>query len=154
MDVHDEFVPEDVYAEFLRQLPQVCVELVVEHEGSVLLCHRTNEPARGEWFWPGSRLYKGEELTAAAHRVADEELGVGIRLEDQLGTYGHFWDASAVDSVDSRHTINVVYHATLEDNRDEITLDDQHDDYRFVTTIEPIFHPHVRQYLEDSQLME
>ena len=41
-------------------MPQPCVDLVVEYEGGILLTRRQNEPAKGEWFWPGSRLYKGE----------------------------------------------------------------------------------------------
>lgn len=153
MEVHDEFIPEAEFATVLRRVPQACVELVVEHDGGVLLCRRTNEPARGEWFWPGSRLYKGEQLTDAAHRVAREELGVEVTLEDQLGAYSHFWETSSVDGVDSRHTVNAVYLATLASDPGEITLDDQHDAYRFVTGIEPDLHEYVRRYLEDSEIL-
>lgn len=153
MEIHDEFVPEDVYAEFLRRMPQVCVELIIEYEEGVLLCHRTREPARGEWFWPGSRLYKGEKLRTAANRVAEEELGVDIGLENQIGAYAHLWESSAIDGVDSRHTVNVVYRATLKDDPGTITLDDQYDGYRFITEVDPELHPYVRQYLKDCQLI-
>ena len=155
MDVHDEFIPEDEFATVLDRVPQVCVEVVLEGEGAqagqVLLARRTNEPVEGVWFWPGSRLYKGEELTAAARRVAREELGVDVNVEERVGVYGHFWDTSSVDGVDSRHTVNIVFRVRQTDPEQSIELDEQHDDYRFVTPGErdEEFHEYVQQYLSD-----
>lgn len=147
MEVHDEFVPEDLFAEFLERMPQVCVEVVVEYEGSVLLALRENEPAKGEWFWPGSRLYKGEETEAAARRVAREELGIDVEPRELLGVYSHFWDRSAHGV--SRHTVNVVYRVSPVDPDPDVTLDDQHADVRWVDESDPGLHEHVRQYLAD-----
>lgn len=152
MQTDDSFIPEAAYASFLASMPQVCVELFVEYEQGVLLCRRTTEPARGEWFWPGSRLFKGETLEAAAHRVARDELGVGVSLRDQLGVYSHFWESSPFDDVESQHTVNVVFRASLEDRPSDICLDEQHDDYRFISEVEPDLHPYVRTYLEDASL--
>lgn len=150
MEIDDSFIPEAAYASFLAAMPQVSVELFVEHEQGVLLCRRTTEPARGEWFWPGTRLFKGETLEAAAHRVATDELGVSVSLRDRLGVYSHFWESSPFDDVDSQHTVNVVFRAALEDRPADIHLDEQHDGYRFVTAIEPDLHPYVRTYLDDA----
>lgn len=150
MEVHDDWLPADVYATCQRHLPEVCVEVFLEHDGGVLLARRTNEPARGEWFWPGARLYKGERLADAARRVAREELGIDVELGGQLGVYGHFWDRSALPGVDARHTVNVVFRVRPVDEAFEICLDDQHDAYRFVTAIEPDLHEYVRRYLADA----
>ena len=38
----------------------MCIEVVLEADAGVLLAKREIEPR--VWFWPGSRLYKGEEL--------------------------------------------------------------------------------------------
>jgi len=149
MEVHDERIPENVFADCLSALPQVCVEVVLERDGAVLLARRTNQPVRGEWFWPGSRLYKGERLDDAAHRVAREELGIEVELVERVGVYSHFWEASSVDGVDSRHTVNVVYRARPAAGDPEIRLDDQHDDYRFVDGVEDWMHEYVREYLID-----
>ncbi|PSQ15875.1 ADP-ribose pyrophosphatase [Halobacteriales archaeon QS_8_69_26] len=153
MDVTDEHIPEERFAECLAVLPQACVEVVLEHDGGVLLARRTNEPAEGEWFWPGGRLYRGERLPDAARRVAREELGIAVGLLGQLGAYGHFWDTASVDGLDSRHTVNVVYHCRPADEDFEIDLDDQHDDYRFVTGVEDWMHEYVREYVEDSGIL-
>lgn len=150
MRVHDERIPEDEYALCQRHLPEACVEVFLEHDGGVLLVRRTNEPARGEWFTPGSRLYKGEELADAAHRIGREELGIGLELTGQLGVYSHFWEASAVPGVDSRHTVNVVFRATPANDGFEIELDDQHDAARFFSAPEPELNEYMRQYLADA----
>ncbi|QPV64319.1 NUDIX domain-containing protein [Halosimplex litoreum] len=158
MDVRDEFVPPEEFATVLNRVPQVCVEVVLAGEradaGRVLLAHRTNEPAKGEWFWPGGRLYKGEQLEVAARRVAREELGVEVTVEGRVGVYGHFWDTSRIDGVDARHTVNVVFRVARVDPDAAIELDDQHDDYRFVAGDEEGLHEYVREYLVDMGLRE
>lgn len=150
MRVHDERLPEDVYATCQQHLPEACVEVFLEHDGGVLLARRTNEPARGEWFWPGARLYKGETLADAARRIGREELGIAVELTGRLGVYSHFWETSAVAGVDARHTVNVVFRASPRDDVSVIQLDDQHDRYRFVDGPEPGLHEYVRRYLADA----
>jgi len=152
MDVHDEFVPEETFGACLDALPQVCVEVLLERDGEVLVARRTNEPARGEWFWPGSRLYKGEQLDTAAGRIGREELGVDVDVVDRVGVYSHFWDTSSVAGADSRHTVNVAYHVHQRDPDGELDLDDQHDAHRFVTADDPDLHDYLYQYFEDLAL--
>lgn len=152
MDVRDELLPEEQYAAFIEHMPEVCVELVVERDGEVLLARRENEPASGEWFWPGSRLYKGEETDAAAHRVAAEELDIEVELDGLVGVYSHFWERSAQSEDVSRHTVNVVYRATPTDPDPDVTLDEQHGDYRWLAERNSDLHEYVLQYLDDAGL--
>jgi len=143
--------PEDLLAEVIEYIPQVCVDLILETQQGYLLAKRNIMPP--VWFWPGSRLYKGEALPEAAHRIADEELGVEISIEDRYGPYAHFWKSSSVEGSPSRHTVNPVFHVTPTNNNYAIQLDDQHTDYRFVTELEPDMHPYVRLYLTDNDLV-
>jgi len=154
MDVHDEHIPEETFGACLDALPQVCVEVLLVREGRVLVARRTNEPAKGEWFWPGGRLYKGERLDDAARRIGHEELGLDVELDGRVGVYSHFWDTASVDGADSRHTVNVAYRVRQRDPDASVTLDDQHDDYRFVTGDEDGLHEYVRLYLDDLDLAE
>jgi len=153
MDVHDEFVPEETFREFIERMPQVCVETVVERsDGAVLLARRTNEPVKGEWFWPGSRLYKGEHLEDAARRVGREELGLDLTIGDRLGVYEHRWETSAPGP--SRHTINIVFRAraaTADLSAADVTLDEQHDAVRFAQpeNVDESYHEYVRRYAAD-----
>lgn len=152
MNVHDEFVPAETFGDCLAHLPQVCVEVVVSHDDGVVLARRTNEPAAGEWFWPGGRLYKGEQLDAAAERIASEELGLTVAIERQLGVHAHFWDTASVAGADSRHTVNVVFLVSPEDDLN-ITLDSQHDDWQLVNALDPSFHEYVREYINAYDLL-
>lgn len=153
MEIHDECVPEDLFAEFTVRMPEVCVEVILEAHDGVLLAKRANEPAKGEWFWPGGRLYKGEELDDAARRIAREELGIEVKIEDRLGIYGHFWETSAVAEGPSRHTVNVVFRVAPAREDFEIELDEQHDAYRFLSELEPGLHEYVTRYIEENRLL-
>ena len=44
MEVHDERVPEETFGACLDALPQVCVEVLLERDGRLLVARRTNEP--------------------------------------------------------------------------------------------------------------
>ena len=90
MEVYDEHIPEETFGACLDALPQVCVEVLLERDGRLLVARRTNEPARGEWFWPGGRLYKGEKLDDAARRIGREELGLDVNVVECVGVYSHF----------------------------------------------------------------
>lgn len=156
MDTLDERIPDEDFSEFLKHMPQVSVEIVVEYDNSVLLVKRTNEPAEGEWFWPGTRLYKGETFEEAVYRLAKEELGIKVEIQSQLGAYNHFWDTGRLNGVDSTHTVNIVYHVQPRPktkNNFDIQLDDQHEDYRFIEGTESDLHPYVVEYLQDNQLL-
>jgi len=151
--VHDNHIPVEFYAAFLKRLPQVSVELFLETERGVLLLQRTNEPAAGEWFWPGTRLFKGESFQSAVERLSQEELGIDVDLGPQLGTYSHFWDTGAFDEVETTHTVNIVYRATTMTPGD-IELDDQHNAIRFVEHPDESFNDYVNGYLRDAGYSE
>lgn len=153
MEVHDEHIPDDLFSEFTARMPECCIEVVVQHDGGVLLAKRSNEPAKGEWFWPGGRLYKGETFEAAVHRIAREELGLNVEIFDRLGVYSHYWDSSAVAGEPSRHTVNVVFLVRPAETNPTIELDDQHDDYRILTTTDNDLHKYVQLYIEDASIL-
>jgi colanic acid biosynthesis protein WcaH len=78
------------------------------------------------------------------------ELGIEIDLRGQLGVHSHFWETSAIQGVESRHTVNIVYRASPARSGFEITLDEQHDAYRFVSEPEPECHEYMRRYLRQA----
>lgn len=147
-----EWIPEADFATSLSVAPQVCVDLVVRHEGGILLVRRTTEPAAGEWFWPGGRVHKGERLAAAVRRVARGELGLSVTIDRQLGAAEHFWETSSVPGVETRHTVPIVYQVRPTGDV-TIDLDDHHDDWRLVTEAEPGAHEYVRAYFDRWSLL-
>lgn len=152
MRVHDEYIPGETFSEFIQSMPQCCVEIVVSTDNGVLLAKRANAPVKDSWFWPGSRLYKGESLENAPHRVADEELGIDVDIVEQLGIHEHVWETSAEAGRPSRHTVNIVYLVEPADPDFEISLDDQHTTTRFVESVDESYHEYVREYFADHDL--
>ena len=152
MDVVDDYIDEELFTAFHETMPQVCVEVVLVHDGGVLVARRANEPVKDEWFWPGSRLYKGERLEAAARRVARDELGVDVSVAETLGVEEHFWDRSALGEDVSRHTVNVVFRVRPTDVEPSISLDDQHTDYEFVVEPDERHHEMVHRYFDAYDL--
>lgn len=87
----------------VRLAPLVAIDLILTApDGSVLVGHRRNRPARDSWFVPGGRIHKGETLDNAFRRIVTDELGdatgrhadISARRADAalIGVYEHFYD--------------------------------------------------------------
>jgi colanic acid biosynthesis protein WcaH len=54
------------FLEVISRTPLVSIDLVIrDSKNRILLGRRVNEPARGKWFVPGSRILKDESLDDA-----------------------------------------------------------------------------------------
>ncbi|WP_411964455.1 GDP-mannose mannosyl hydrolase [Haloferax sp. YSMS24] len=141
----DKPIPDDEWETIVRNVPLVSVDLVVRHEGGVVLGLRENEPAAGEWFVPGGTVMKNETLTDAVHRVAREELGSDVTIEKRLGTFEHFYDTSEIEGVDSKHYLATAFVVTLD--ADELAPDSQHSELQVFEPPYDDVHPYVERYL-------
>ena len=144
----DQPLPDETWATIVEHVPLVSVDLIVKHDGGIVLGLRENEPAKGEWFVPGGTVLKNERLTDAVDRVAREELGTTVSIEERLGTYEHLYDTSEIDGVDSKHYLANAFVVRL--YSDELTPNEQHSELR---VFRPPFndaehHPYVRRYLK------
>jgi len=148
----DQPIPEGTWHDIVANVPIVSVDLVVRHDGGVVLGKRTNAPARGEWFVPGGRVHKDERLDDAIDRVARAELGVEVEVESRLGTYEHLWTESEFDDVATKHY--VTHGVVVTPRADRLDPDDQHDELRVFEPPFPDFHPYVEAYLRDAGVRE
>lgn len=117
-------IEQETYDLIRQHVPICCVDLIVKIEGKVVLCLRRNEPAKGQWWLPGGRVLKGEELKDAAVRKAKEELGLDVVVTSFVGTYETMFPAI--------HTINTVFVVEPWPLEQSIQLEDQHSKYRLV----------------------
>ncbi|WP_394348232.1 NUDIX domain-containing protein [Halorubrum sp. SS7] len=124
-DAHDRWIPGEEWQTIVANVPLVSVDLVIEHDGGVLLGRRKNEPAKGEWFVPGGTVRKNELRTKAVHRVATDELGESVAIDGCLGTYEHLYETAAVDGVESKHYLATSYRCHFDCDDLEIVGDDQ-----------------------------
>jgi colanic acid biosynthesis protein WcaH len=123
---HDSWIPNEEWATVVANVPLVSVDLLVEYDGGILLGKRENKPAKGEWFVPGGTVLKNERRTEAVDRVAKEELGEPVGIDECLGTFEHFYADSEIEAVDSKHYLATAYRCHFERAEPEIAGDDQH----------------------------
>ncbi|MGB9953261.1 GDP-mannose mannosyl hydrolase [Haloarcula marismortui] len=149
MPAEEKPIPPSEWQVIVKNVPLVSVDLVVEYDGGILLGKRENEPAKGEWFVPGGTVLKNETRTEAAHRVAEEELGESVVIDECLGTYEHFYDTSEIGSVDSKHYVATAYRCHLEYDEPNFSGDDQHSSLDVFYPPFSDLHLYVERYFDD-----
>lgn len=136
-------IPHDQYRYILAHLPIVCVDVAILFNGKVLLIKRNDEPAAGEWWLPGGRLFKGEKLQECAKRKALEETGLRCRVGDMI-----HWASTDFGSV---HSVNFCFQ--LYAQNDDVKLDEHSSDYRWYNIDDGfIFHAYVRECLSKIKI--
>jgi ADP-ribose pyrophosphatase YjhB (NUDIX family) len=78
-------LPEVEYQAIFRKVPRLTVEVVICSELGVLLARRIGGPCDGLWNLPGGTVRFAEPVTAAVHRVAHDEIGADVTIDDFLG---------------------------------------------------------------------
>ncbi len=102
-------IENELYSQILRVMPIPCIDLIIEDAlGRLLLARRANEPARGQWWFPGGRIHYLETRLQAAKRKLKEECGLEAVRMIELGTY----DVIVTKSDDSAkiHGITTIFH--------------------------------------------
>ena len=105
---------DSAFLEVIDRAPLVSIDLVVVDPGHRVLCGvRVNEPARGYWFVPGGRIFKGETLDGAFRRIALTELGPGEWRRAEaglLGVFEHIYDGNYAGAAEiSTHYVVLAY---------------------------------------------
>jgi len=143
----DKPIPPEEYRTIAQNVPIVSIDLLVHHKGGIVLGKRQNEPAKDEWFVPGGTVLKGETLIDAVHRVAQEELGSDVVVDGCLGTYEHFYDAAAIEGVESKQYLATPFIVTP--RMAPLEPDEQHDSLRVFDAPFPELHNYVERYIRD-----
>ena len=68
-----------------NRVPRLTVEVVARTVGGIILTKRAMEPCEGMWHIPGGTVWMRERLAETVARVADDELGVSVEIQDFLG---------------------------------------------------------------------
>lgn len=78
-------LPETEYHAIFQKVPRLTVEVVVCSESGVLLARRVGGPCADLWSLPGGTVRFAEPLTEAVHRVALDEIGANVAVEELIG---------------------------------------------------------------------
>lgn len=135
------FIEPEEYREILERTPIPCVDAVVVMDGKFVLIRRKDEPAKGQWWLPGGRVYKNELMEDAIKRKVKEELGIAVTIVKQLGADETIFDTGPFGF--GVHSVNVFFLA--EPLEKHITVDSHHSAYRLFDSVDEQWHPYVKR---------
>jgi 8-oxo-dGTP diphosphatase len=147
-------VPHALYSQILQVMPIPCVDLLVsDRQGRVLLLLRKNEPAAGNWWFPGGRILFGERRAEAARRKLLEECGLAASALAELATFDLLFEPNGGPRI---HSVTTLFAAPV-DSADALRLDEQSVDALWLEPgqwLQRELHPFVRaglgQHLSDT----
>jgi len=136
-------------------MPLVCVDIVLSYENKIFLVKRAKKPQEGEWWFPGGRLLRGEELSAAPGRITKTEVGLSVKRSVYLGFGETMFKTDPFGHDQGTHTINFVYGAKAAAfDVMAVTLDDNHSAYSAFTYDEIYtsdMHPYIKRFVALSE---
>ena len=143
-------IPRDLYRKVHKLLPLVCTDAVVVDRSHkrFLFVRRKNNPQKGDWWFPGGRIFKNEKLRETALRKIKQEVGLPAKIRRELGTYEFFSRTGYFKDTNS-HMIVIVFLAEVNATR-KVILDWQSSDSKWFTKINPRWHPYLKKYLKQA----
>lgn len=96
-----DFIPSNLYNQIMKLISIASVEAIVVMDKVLLFLRRKNQPAKGQWWFPGGRIRKGESLEQALHREVREETGLEISAYKFINVYSRVFP--------ERHDITIAY---------------------------------------------
>lgn len=146
------WIPAETYRAVLECMPIACVDVAIVHRGAVLLVKRKDAPARGQWWVPGGRVWKGETMRETAARKALAEVGIKCHVGPIIHTAETiFPDGPGGVAV---HSINACFflYPVATASRLHSKLDAHHDGAKWVRTIPTGLNPYVIRCLQGAGL--
>lgn len=92
------------------QVPRLCVEVVVRTPTGIVLTKRSIEPWKGAWHIPGGTVFYQESLADAVHRIAQDELGVEVKIEKEIGSIEY---PSEFEERSWGHSVGIAFEASI-----------------------------------------
>ena len=139
-------IPSSLYELIVASMPIPSGGAIVVRDRPLLFLKRENSPARGEWWFPGGRIKKGETFHETLLRKVKKETGLEIEVVEYVGTYNRIFRSA--DLSIERHDISIVFLCRCFD--DVVTLNEEHSECRFFAEIPSDIHPYLLETIEDS----
>ncbi len=139
-----DWIEEGLYRMIRENIPIASVDALTVCRGKLLLLLRNNEPAKGLWWTPGGRVKKGEQLGEAVRRDLKEETGLSPYCIEKIGVMSHIWPKV--------HFVTSFFRVEVDD--DSVVLNEEHSDYRWISSVNDELHPFLVQMIEESNIFQ
>jgi len=136
-----DYIPTEQYNQIVELIPIASVEAVIQIDGALLFLKRNNQPAKGEWWFPGGRIKKGESIQNALIREIKEETGLTITQYKLINVYSRVFP--------QRHDITIAYLCKAE--KQKIVLDNEHSEYKLFNNPPEGLHFYIIQTIKDAK---
>ncbi len=128
------------------------VELVIDFGGKILLIKRKEEPLKGQWFIPGRRICKAEDIEKAAVRITKEETGLDCKIVRQLPSSREIYHAKWTED-GLYDTYGIVFLMKPINKRQKVCIDNTSSGYMFTEKIKSNFDPYLKKILKNSGVL-
>ena len=135
------FIPQTTYDQITKLMPIVSVEALIIADDKMLFLRRKNEPAKGQWWFPGGRIRKDEALQETLSREIKEETGLKIVSARLIGVYSRIFP--------ERHDVTIVYSCKCKPGK--IILNEEHTEFKFFETPPSNLHQFLHEVINDSR---
>ena len=144
-------IPDEEYKMMLEKLAIPCVDIVIENsEGKVLMIKRSNEPAKGQWWLPGGRIFKKETIRDAAIRKIHEEVGLELSDVIIIGAYETIFDEGPFGIESGTHSVNVLVKGNVK-SFDNMKTNGDHSDVTFFKDVLKDWHSYLKEAIADAR---
>jgi ADP-ribose pyrophosphatase YjhB (NUDIX family) len=124
-------IPKDVFDDIYRQVPRLCIEIVITTSQGIILTKRLIPPCIGMWHLPGGTLCLGEKLEEAVHRVSDDELGVSVNIKKMIGVIQY----TKLCEDESGHAVGIAFLCELKPEKQKFRGSFQAEEIKAFKTI-------------------
>jgi len=147
-------VPEK-YIKAIELTQLVSLDLIlIDRDFRVLVGKRKNNPAKGYWFVPGSRLYKNQTWQDQLKRVSLDEVGHELTVTQStlIGVYDHMYNSNFGNYKDENGNIISTHYVSIglqfafdPKNLNEEIFKGQHSEIRWMKLDELLENPEVHE---------
>ena len=139
------YIPDSDYKIILENTAIICVDLLIIHDNKCLLLKRNNEPAKGQYWFPGGRIQKMETIKEAAQRKAKEETNLDCAFVKIISIEESIFKKNESMHTDV-HTINICCEM-IPSSIALLQFDKFHIDYKWVEKQSNSYHEAVNHPL-------
>jgi colanic acid biosynthesis protein WcaH len=108
--------------------------IVYNKDNKVLIGKRRNRPAKGTYFVPGGRIFKGESIKQGIIRQFETELGISLENVPKIKYISdHIYEDNFTNKPISTHYVCIAVEIKLEKELDNNTFNIQHEDVLWLT---------------------